>query len=104
MVEVRACKEILGGNVGGDLFVYACSRKWAWHMWLVVLCMGVQGSTVAMRDCVRCLGGVMDKVRCIFFYMAMLCLGVHGPAKPRWAGYLQKLLVQKIFGTEVIGS
>ena len=54
VMEVFACKDILGAQFGGcgDLFVYACSRKWAWHMWLVVLCIGVQGSTVAMRDCV----------------------------------------------------
>ena len=54
-----------------------------------------KGSTVAMRDCVECLGGVIDKLRYIFFYMVMLCLGgVHGPAKSVWAGYLQKLLIQ----------
>ena len=58
-----------------------------------------KGSTVAMWDCVRCLGGVMDKARCIFFYIVMLCLGVYGPAKSMWSGYRQK-----IFGTEVIGS
>ena len=50
----------------------------------------------------------MDKVRCIFFYMIMLCLGVFGPVKSMWAGYLQsylqKLLVQEILGTQVIGS
>ena len=85
-------------------FLSACRFSLFTSTSLVVLCVGVQGSTVAMRDCVRCLGGVMDKARCIFFYMVMLCLGVHGPAKSWWAGYLQKLLVQKIFGTEVNGS
>ena len=110
VMEVCACKEILGRKCGGcgDLFVYAYCRKWVWHMWLVVLCMGVEGCTVAMRDCAKCLGGVMDKVRCIFIHMVMLCLGVCGPVKSMWAGYLQsyleKLLVQEIFGTEVIGS
>ena len=36
-------------------------------------------STVVMKDFVEFLGGVMDKLRYIFFYTVMLCLGgVHG--------------------------
>ena len=39
--------------------------------WLYIMYGVYKGSTVAMRDCVGCLGGVMDKLRYIFFYMAM---------------------------------
>ena len=37
-------------NVGGcgNLFVFACSGRWAWHVELIVLCIGVQRSTVVV--------------------------------------------------------
>ena len=60
-MEVCACKETLGGNFGGyrGLFVYACSKQWAWFIWLVVYYVwGVKESTVVMRDCVEYLVGL----------------------------------------------
>ena len=97
--EVCVCKEILVGNFGGcgDLFVYACSRRW--FMWLVVYCVwGVQGKYCCHEGLCRVFGWGMDKLRYTFFYMVMLYLrGVHGPAKSVWAGYLQKLLSTSVW-------
>ena len=47
----------------------------------------------------------MNKVRYIFFYMVILCLGgVHGPAKSVWAGLSTEAIGTEAIGTAISGS
>ena len=74
----------------GNLFVYACSRKWACYMWLIVLCIGVQEKYCCYEGICRAFGvWFMDKVRCIFLWSCYVEVS-GGPAKSMWAGYLEK--------------